>query len=97
MKRSSIGFSLAAMVLLLATSGIAKRDAEVTAEIEREAALRKADLRPCDGLWIRQCAAGKCWSPEPPPEACTPSADLTKPRRLPNNILTMPIVGMGKQ
>lgn len=63
----------------------------ITAKHVRQATERKADLRPCDGLWIRQCAAGECWSPRPPSPVCSPSSDLTRPRALPRHILTSPL------
>lgn len=63
----------------------------ITASHAAQALERKTDLRPCDGLWIRQCAAGECWSPQLPPPVCSPSSDLTVPRALPSHILTSPL------
>lgn len=47
--KRAIGFTIIALVLISATSGIARRDAQdaaITAAIEREVFERKSDVRP---------------------------------------------------
>ena len=90
----ALGLLLAIALLLAGPLG---RDfsPEVTAAAVREAGERKGDVRPCDALWIRQCAAGECWSPRPPAKECAPGADLTEPRDMPNHLMTIPIHQIG--
>jgi hypothetical protein len=45
-----------------------------------------APKRACGGLWVRHESAKYRGTKQ-----CVPSADLTKPRPVPNHILTMPI------
>ena len=79
------------MAIVVALILVRFEDDMATAHRVREVTEIKTDVRPCDGLWIRQCAAGECWSPDSPPLACSPGSDLTRPRALPSHILTSPL------
>jgi hypothetical protein len=85
-KREYVYMFLAAALLL---AGPSLDRPEVTAQHVAEADERK-EVRPCDGVWVRKCNAGECWSPRPPELQCVASADLTEWRAR-NDVLTLPV------
>jgi hypothetical protein len=90
--REDLMILLAILLVVLAFGYVGKADMDsaiVTYQHVAEADERKV-VRPCDGVWVRKCNAGECWSPRPPELQCVASADLTEWRAR-NDVLTLPV------